>query len=145
MYILHYVCTLIYLFICILYLVRPWDFRWSFSSTEPLCPLNCVISQKWQSNDYIIDVICKKRHHYHFITFAVVHFNFSFRKKIFFHHTTTSNTIMIFFLWKFLGEIHFQNFDTNRSPCKLLLALSEWNRTYHANRRKSCDGGRRIF
>ena len=29
----------------------------------------------------IIDVICKKRHHYHFITFVVVHFNFSFRKK----------------------------------------------------------------
>ena len=55
------------------------------------------------------------------------------------------NTIMIFFMWKFFGEIHFQNFDTNRSPCKLLLALSEWNRTYHENRRKRCETRSRIF
>jgi hypothetical protein len=32
---------------------------------------------------------------------------------------------MIFFMWKFFGEIHFQKFDTNRSPCELLRALSE--------------------
>ena len=65
-------------------------------------------------------------------------FQLFFSKKNIF--SSYDNTIMIFFMWKFFGEIHFQNFDTNRSPCKLLLALSEWNRKYHANRRKRCDG-----
>ena len=37
------------------------------------------------------------------------------------------------------------DFYTNRSPRPLLLALSVWNRTYHANRRKRCEQIARIF
>ena len=102
---MYWVCNVhVYLLQCTQpYHMRPWDFRWRFSST---CtePQNVVVRTHTQVHKILnLEIrvgvhVCyiKKRHRCHFITFAVVHFNsFLFKKQYFF---IIHNTIMIFFL-----------------------------------------------